>query len=136
MSFCGSCGFDLWLTFGELSVSDIGLYSDARFPGRSILRLKEHYDRFEDVPEELALNFTRDIQKASRLLRETTGAERVNIAILGNSEAHVHAHLIPRWPLLEAKPGSSPWDDPRPREALEKNAMEELLRRLRENFAR
>lgn len=136
MSFCGTCGFDLWLTFGEFSVSDIGLYSDARFPGRSILRLKDHYDHFEAVPEEIAFNFTRDIQKASRLLRETTGAERVNVAILGNTEAHVHAHLIPRWPLLEAKPGSSPWDDPRPREALEKNTMEELLRRLRENFAR
>lgn len=135
MSFCETCGFDLWLTYGELSVSDIGLYSDARFPGRSILRLKGHYDRLESVPADEAFGFMKDIQRASLLLRETTGAERVNVAILGNSEAHVHAHLIPRWPLLEAKPGSSPWDDPRPREALEKTTMEELLRRLRENFA-
>jgi diadenosine tetraphosphate (Ap4A) HIT family hydrolase len=136
LSSCEVCGFELWEVYGELVVSDIGLYSDARFPGRSILRLKDHYDRLEDLPENLAFDFVKDIQTASKLLRETTGAERVNVAILGNTEAHVHAHLIPRWPLKEAKPGSSPWDDPRPREALEKTTMQELLRRLRESFTR
>lgn len=117
-------------------MSDIGLYSDARFPGRSIVSLRDHYDRLEDVPELTAQAFMKDIQKSSRLLREITGAERVNMAILGNSEAHVHAHLIPRWPARELKPGSSPWDDPRPRETLEKNLKQDLLRKLRERFER
>jgi len=118
MSVCSQCGFELWRPIAELEVADLGLYSDERFPGRCILKLREHRERLEELPEELLLAFHRDLRRASEAIRSVTGSQRVNFAVLGNTVPHLHGHLIPRIPENEPKPGSSPWDDPRPRVTL------------------
>lgn len=117
-SVCAVCGFELWVAIGSLTVTSVGLYDDARFPGRLLVSLHSHYEHLEDVPEGLANCFIGDIQLAARTLRKVTGAERINVAVLGNREPHVHAHLVPRYSLQEPVPRSSPWEDPRPRQRL------------------
>lgn len=134
MSTCQTCDFRLWNPYAKLSVSELGLYSDERFPGRSILKLEEHWDRLEEMPEELSFSLIRDVRLASEVLRHELGAERVNVAILGNSVTHVHVHLIPRYPHREERPGSSPWDDPRERLPLEQNVEDFMMERLRLAF--
>ena len=130
MSACSQCGFELWRPIAELEVSDLGLYSDERFPGRCILRLREHWESFEELPEDLVLSFHRDLRRASEAIRTVTGAHRVNFAVLGNTVPHVHGHLIPRIPENEPKPGSSPWDDPRPRVTLLGSEAKRIVREL------
>lgn len=107
------CGFDLYHPVGELNVSTISIYNDARFYGRTILSLNNHYDSVEDIPEEEYFAYCADIRTMMSILRRVTGSERINMSILGNTVPHVHAHLIPRYPDMEAKPGKSPWNDPR-----------------------
>lgn len=133
---CEVCGFELWHPIAELKVADLALYSDGRFPGRAILRLREHWDAFEELPDELAIDFYRDAQSAIRAILKATDAARVNFAVLGNSQAHVHAHLIPRYPAQEDFPGSSPWDDPRPRAKLDPSRERELIVKIREELSR
>lgn len=132
MSACGSCSFQLWLPYGELTRSSLGLYSDARFPGRTILTLNDHYEQLDQVPRTLANDFMEDMQQAVALLKTALGSPRINVAILGNAEAHVHAHLIPRYPTQEPLPERSPWDDPRPRVKLEPAEEVRLLAHLKE----
>ena len=110
-----SCGFVLWQPIAQSQYSCLGLYDDARFPGRSILRLKEHQDRFDMVPEDILMGFMLDIQTAMKSIQTATGAARVNVAILGNRDPHVHAHLVPRFPDNEEFPDCSPWNDLRPK---------------------
>lgn len=131
---CSDCGFELWLPLGTLRVSELGLYSDARFPGRSILKLREHWDSIEDLPDSVAQDFFADLKLSMGAIRRATGAERVNFAVLGNAVPHVHGHLIPRFPAAESKPQSSPWDDPRPRAKLEAEREQELIRSIREEL--
>ena len=132
---CKDCGFELWLPLASLRVSDLGLYSDARFPGRSILKLRDHWDSIEDLPDAVALDFFADLKLAMAALRRVTGAERVNFAVLGNAVPHVHGHLIPRFPAAESKPHSSPWDDPRPRAKLEAERELELIEGIRKELS-
>lgn len=118
---CKTCGFDLWNPIAKtpaLLVSDIALYDDARFPGRSILRLQQHEENLEQLETKLAFDFMKDIQTAIHALRVATGSERINVSILGNSVPHIHAHLIPRFAANEELPGKSPWDDPRVKTSL------------------
>lgn len=110
---CVECGFFLFHPVGSFSVSHLGIYSDERFPGRSILVLNQHEENIDTMPEDLYMDFCKDIRRAVALLKEATGSERINVSILGNTEPHVHAHLIPRWAEKEALPGKSPWNDPR-----------------------
>lgn len=106
-------------------MSDVGLYDDKRFPGRLLLSLRDHYDHLDEVPDGLLTDLTRDIKHVSRVLRDGLGADRVNVAVLGNLEPHVHAHVIPRYQAREPLPARAPWQDPRP---LIKFATEELDR--------
>lgn len=112
---CQGCDFALWIPLARLSVSNVGLYDDARFPGRLIVTLHDHYEHLDEVPDELMMAFTNDVRACSSILRAELTAKRTNVAILGNREAHIHAHIIPRIGELEPLPREAPWRDPRPR---------------------
>lgn len=131
---CGACGFELWHPIADLRVADLALYSDHRFPGRAILSLRDHYDGLQELPDDLALDFHRDVRDSIGAILRATGASRVNFAVLGNSVAHVHGHLIPRYPAEELLPESSPWDDPRPRGSLGRDRVDSLIEQIREEL--
>lgn len=108
---CGSCGFELWDYIGEIGDSYLGLYDDARFPGRCLLAHSRHYNHLTQMPPEVAMDFMSDMQEAGEILLKALGCERINYAILGNAENHVHAHLIPRYG-TDPVPKNSPWNHP------------------------
>lgn len=128
---CPVCNFKLFVPVSKMTVSALGVYNDARFEGRSILSLTPHYDSLEEVPIGAASLFMKDIQDAMKALQSATGAARVNVAILGNRESHVHAHLIPRYPAQEKFPDCSPWDDPREKTFLSDDDLSLLVLRIK-----
>lgn len=128
---CEKCGFELWLPIVGMSVSDLGLYSDVRFPGRCIITLREHYDHIDQVQGMEMVTFMEDVRFAVDAIRRTTGCERVNVAILGNEEKHVHAHLVPRFPKNEPKPNKAPWEDTRPKGQLPTAEEDALINGIR-----
>ena len=115
---CQQCGFELWKPIAQSTYTSLGLCNDDRFPGRCILSLREHKESLEELTVETMVFFMRDIQIAMKAIRQATNATRVNVAILGNREAHLHAHLIPRFPENEQFPDCSPWNDLRPKRKL------------------
>jgi diadenosine tetraphosphate (Ap4A) HIT family hydrolase len=116
--YCKSkaCDWQMHAVIGPLQVSTLGLYDDVRFPGRSVLALDEHHVDFTDISDELAQAFLVDIRRAAKAIQRVTGCDRMNYAIMGNHEPHVHAHLIPRvrdCPVARKPPWTHP-DPPRP----------------------
>lgn len=92
--------------------------------------LNNHYEDFTDVPAEETAGFMEDIKNAMSIIKEVTGCERVNLAILGNAVPHVHAHLIPRFPSQEEFPNKSPWNDKRPLSQLLEPQLHELIQQI------
>lgn len=131
---CSECNFELFIPVRALSVSSLGIYNDARFAGRSILSLTPHYDSLEDVPVGAASLFMKDIQDAVKALKAATGSPRINVAIFGNRESHVHAHLIPRYPEKEEFPDCSPWNDKREKTLLSDDDISLLSLRIQACF--
>ena len=127
---CDVCGFGLFLPITNLSVSRLGLYDDARFPGRCILTLNQHYDNMLDVPAEIMASFLEDARISIKAIMEATDCSRVNLAILGNRESHVHAHLVPRYPLKEEFPDCSPWNDPREKCGLLEDDIVDIMSKI------
>ena len=116
---CEVCGFRLWLPIAELNVSMLGLYSDRRFfPGRCLLALKEHAEHWEGLSHDLLHQFVDDSQIAIDAIRKATEVEHRESGDIGNTDPHVHFHLIPRYPESEPNPTKSPWNDPRKQEVL------------------
>jgi diadenosine tetraphosphate (Ap4A) HIT family hydrolase len=109
---CRECGFKLFLPIANLSLSTLALYDDHRFPGRCILSLRQHYGDLLDVPGGVLTWFMEDIRIAARAIQNATKCDRINYAILMNSVAHVHAHLIPRTYATDPIPNKAPWEHP------------------------
>ena len=107
---CGTCGFELFNPVAVLSVSAAGLYSDGRYPGRMIVSLNRHYDHFSEVPTDLLGSFFADVQRCAKALQSDAEVTRVNVAVLGNQEPHVHAHVIPRRGHSESWANHTPWE--------------------------
>jgi diadenosine tetraphosphate (Ap4A) HIT family hydrolase len=107
---CPTCKFTLRLPIAKLEVSTLGLHMDARYPGRSLLRLDEHYDDWRTVPKRKRVAFMDDWDRAALAVKDGMEADHMNDALLGNAERHVHWHLIPRKFALEPNPHKAPWD--------------------------
>ncbi|MGW5524632.1 MULTISPECIES: HIT family protein [Gordonia] len=129
-SGCPACGFSLWLPIAELSVSRVGLYDDARFPGRVIVSAIEHFDHLDDVEPSYLAQFMVDVQRVSSALRSLGDVERTNMAILGNRDAHVHAHVFPRR-LDDANAGRAPWDQAPPHTKLSPETRNRICSEIR-----
>ena len=129
---CAVCGFALWLPLASLDVSTLGLYDDARYPGRCLLALHDHHEDFATLPADLTARFVADAQRAGRAIQRAVGSERMNFAVLGNVEPHVHFHLIPRGAESDPVPGESPWSTDVHGEALPPSERESIMRGIRE----
>lgn len=123
---CPACGFDLWLPLVTLDVSTLGLYNDARFPGRGILALHDHYEDLSEVEPDLLSRFVADVRLAGWAIRAATEADRMNYAVLGNIAPHVHFHLIPRVFESDPVPNRPPWEHPSPVSPLPPEEVERL----------
>jgi diadenosine tetraphosphate (Ap4A) HIT family hydrolase len=127
---CQVCDFELWEPIAELAVSTLGLYNDARFPGRCLLVLNQHLEDFSLLEPDLLLAFNLDAQRSGKALAEATSARRINYAVLGNAQTHLHFHLIPRYPEAEQFPKKSPWSDPRLPIRLDDEVVIQLVKKI------
>jgi diadenosine tetraphosphate (Ap4A) HIT family hydrolase len=56
-----------------------------------------------------------------KVIKKAINGDRMNYAILGNTEPHLHFHLIPRKIDNEPIPNRSPWNHPDPLSQLPSN---------------
>lgn len=98
-----------------------------------IVSANRHWHHLDLVPEEALTDFMLDVTECSRILRDIPGVSRVNVAILGNREPHVHAHVIPRR-AGEKNASKAPWDDPDPFHRLGDKQMLSMERYLIERL--
>lgn len=83
--------------------------------GHTLVVPKEHFRWFTDLPTELLAPLFEASQRVARALKEATGADLIQLSIVGDEVPHVHIHLIPRfkndnlnnWPTKTYKEGES-----------------------------
>lgn len=128
MKVCSICHFELFYPIEAevLQVTKLGLYSDARFPGRVLLVYERHVEGLEQLEERELTRFWSDATATGRAISRMTGAARINYAVLGNALPHLHVHLIPRFPSTEPLPTRPPWSDSREMVELPSNQVEWL----------
>lgn len=130
---CEVCSFSLWLPIARLGVSTLGLYDDARFPGRCLLVLHSHVEHFAELDPTEAAELAKDLRNAGRAIAAVTKPIRVNYALLGNKAPHVHFHLIPR-PPSDPVPHATPWHHPDPLTPLRTEERVRLIAALAEQL--
>jgi diadenosine tetraphosphate (Ap4A) HIT family hydrolase len=94
------------LPLGDLTLSRLGLMDDARFPWLILVPRQPGLREFVDLgaPERAVL--MEEIAAASIALTRATGAEKLNVAALGNQVPQLHVHVIARFA------GDAAWPSP------------------------
>lgn len=79
------------------SVAFVNFEQEA-YPGASILIVKDHYDHLHEMSLELQHAVTSEMNDLTKAILIAFGGFRANHMSLGNGIAHVHWHVIPRYP--------------------------------------
>ncbi len=73
-------------------------------PGHTLVIPVAHYQWFDELPADISEKLFRASQKVATELRVQTGADYIQLSIVGTDISHVHVHLLPRF--LKDKPPS------------------------------
>ncbi|MBV9000607.1 MAG: HIT family protein [Solirubrobacterales bacterium] len=64
-------------------------------PGHSLVIPKREIDDVFDLPDPLLSGLLLFARPVANAIRETTGAQRIGMAVLGIEVPHAHVHLVP-----------------------------------------
>lgn len=81
--------------------------AQGRLFGKCCVVAKHHSALFYDLPRDIMADYMSDVQRAAAALHRITQAVKINYEIHGNSGAHLHCHLFPRY-LDDDFPGGAP----------------------------
>lgn len=79
--------------------------NDTNFPWLILVPRQAGLRDFHDVAPEDETDFLGEINQAARRLKEMTGADKMNVAALGNMVPQLHVHIIARFESDAAWPG-------------------------------
>lgn len=89
----------------DLALCRVLLMNDRRFPWLILVPRRPGLRDFDDVAGAEKADFHAEIDFASAVLRGATGAEKMNVAALGNMVPQLHVHVIARFAGDAAWPG-------------------------------
>ncbi|MFW5748233.1 MAG: HIT family protein [Chloroflexota bacterium] len=81
------------------------------YRGRALVVLKRHATDLTALPAEEMAGFTEDMRRVARAIAAVFQPARLNYAILGNADPHLHWHIYPRYP-DDGNFGGPPWPSP------------------------
>lgn len=90
---------------GDATLCRVLLMNDARFPWLILVPRLSGLRDFHEVPSEFRSSFFDEIESASIAVKEVIGADKINVAALGNQVPQLHVHVIGRLKSDAAWPG-------------------------------
>jgi diadenosine tetraphosphate (Ap4A) HIT family hydrolase len=86
------------LFIAELSISTLFLYREQRFRGYCLLSFSAWDAASLDTLNDNEYNlFAQDLRTASKAIRSVCNPDHMNYELLGNTNPHLHWHIIPRY---------------------------------------
>jgi diadenosine tetraphosphate (Ap4A) HIT family hydrolase len=80
----------------KLRTSRVLLMNDARFPWLIVVPEVADLRDWHDVPNAMQTTVLEEVNRVSRTLKDQTGADKMNVAALGNQVPQLHIHVIAR----------------------------------------
>ena len=93
----------------DLPLSRVMLANDARFPWLMLVPRRANMQELFDLSAA-----EREITAVSRMLKELTKADKINVEAIGNATPQLHIHVVARYKTDSQWPNGVQWGDPQP----------------------
>jgi diadenosine tetraphosphate (Ap4A) HIT family hydrolase len=119
----------------EMRESFAVLADDQKYEGYTILLLKDHVEHLHALSRERQIALFADVIDTAAAVTAAFRPVRLNYECLGNSLAHVHWHVIPRYD-GDPDPAMPIWVRPSPerKTGVASDRLRELIARLKEHL--
>ena len=81
---------------GDLPLSRVLSINDADYPWLVLVPRRANITEIGDLGDEATLLMA-EITQVSRVLKETTRCDKINVAAIGNVVPQLHVHIVARW---------------------------------------
>ena len=81
----------------ELPTAIAILRPDQYYPGYTLVVAKTHATELYHLPESESTQYCKDMLRMAQALATAFKPQKMNYALLGNTVAHLHWHLVPRY---------------------------------------
>jgi diadenosine tetraphosphate (Ap4A) HIT family hydrolase len=85
------------VTLKFFKYSELCAHPRVSLEGTCYLITREHYVELFDLNDEALLGFMKEVQVTAKVLKDVTGAFKINYEMHGNTAPHLHLHLFLRY---------------------------------------
>lgn len=89
------------------------LGNDQYYPGYTIVIARRHATELYHLPDAESTAYFRDMLRVARAIDRALSPRKMNYELLGNTVAHLHWHLFPRY-ADDPNPTRPTWENPHP----------------------
>lgn len=82
---------------GEMKTGVLYLFKDQAHKGRCALALKAHKKELCECTDQERADFAEDLAKASGAIKELWGCTKLNLGSFGDTNPHLHFHIVPKY---------------------------------------
>ena len=82
---------------GEMKASTLYLFKDQSHHGRCVLALRDHKKELFECEAQERMDYAEDLARASQAVKELWGCTKLNLASFGDSNPHLHFHIVPKY---------------------------------------
>ena len=118
---------------GEMEAGVLYLFKDQAHKGRCALALKNHRKELCECPPDELAAFARDLARASGAVKELWGCDKINLGSFGDTNPHLHFHIVPKYEGGFEFGGSFAITNPEP-VLLSEGEYQEMIAALREQL--
>ncbi len=81
----------------ELPTAIVVLSNDQYYPGYTLVIAKTHATELYHLPENESTQYCQDMLRVAKAIATVFQPRKMNYELLGNTVAHLHWHLVPRY---------------------------------------
>jgi len=98
----------------DLPLSRVMLANDARFPWLMLIPRRANKQELFDLTAVDQGMLMREITAVSRMLKELTKADKINVEAIGNTTPQLHVYVVARYKTDSQWPEGVQWGNPQP----------------------
>jgi ATP adenylyltransferase len=94
--YCTDAHQDYMKEICRLSASTVYLNNEQEYRGRCVVALNEHHTELFHLPAPLRAAYMDDVAAVAQAVQRAFAAEKINYAVYGDIDSHVHFHVVPK----------------------------------------